>query len=270
VIPYAHALAELVPPVAVRLRRDFRAVLSLIRSHALLHQASRARDARDRVVATLDDYEVVRQLVADLVSDGVEATVPETVREIVSKVQERGPEDGISIAELAKLIGLDKSAASRRWQAARSRGYLRNLEDKRGKPARIVLGDALPDELDVLPTVEHLRDCIARNTEEIPDPPPPESESASGGSDHTLADPFSAVRESGRAEYSDPSPDAWECPCGMEGPKRGALATPVRTLVSLREPVCPFCGRQYCDEYRLEPRGTRPEDATPEATEGNP
>ena len=30
-IPYARTLAELVPPVAVRLRRDFRAVLSLIR-----------------------------------------------------------------------------------------------------------------------------------------------------------------------------------------------------------------------------------------------
>ena len=43
-IPYARTLADLVPPVAVRLRRDFRAVLSLIRSHALLHQASRERD----------------------------------------------------------------------------------------------------------------------------------------------------------------------------------------------------------------------------------
>ena len=47
-IPYARTLADLVPPVAVRLRRDFRAVLSLIRSHALLHQASRERDDAGR------------------------------------------------------------------------------------------------------------------------------------------------------------------------------------------------------------------------------
>ena len=45
-IPYAKPLAELVPPVAVRLRRDFCSVLSLIRSHALLHQATRERDDR--------------------------------------------------------------------------------------------------------------------------------------------------------------------------------------------------------------------------------
>ena len=35
------------PPVAVRLRRDFGAVLGLIRAHALLHQATRGRDDRD-------------------------------------------------------------------------------------------------------------------------------------------------------------------------------------------------------------------------------
>ncbi len=52
-IPYARTLAELVPPVAIRLRRDFRTVLSLIKSHALLHQASRERDDAGKVVATL-------------------------------------------------------------------------------------------------------------------------------------------------------------------------------------------------------------------------
>jgi hypothetical protein len=30
-------------------------------------------------------------------------------------------------------------------------GYLRNLEDKRGKPARWVIGEPLPDESDLLP-----------------------------------------------------------------------------------------------------------------------
>ena len=56
VIPYAGALAGLVPPVAVRLRRDFSAVLSLIKGHALLHQLSRNRDPEGRIVASLDDY----------------------------------------------------------------------------------------------------------------------------------------------------------------------------------------------------------------------
>lgn len=42
----------------------------------------------------------------------------------------------------------------------------------------------------------------------------------------------------------------WECPCGREEPKPGAQTVPVRTLVSLREPRCPFCSRSY--EERIE------------------
>ena len=41
----------------------------------------------------------------------------------------------------------------------------------------------------------------------------------------------------------------WSCPCGSEPLRRGR-ATPVATLVSLREPSCPFCDRRFRDEYR--------------------
>ena len=41
----------------------------------------------------------------------------------------------------------------------------------------------------------------------------------------------------------------WACPCGEEPAKPGR-ATPVATLVSLREPVCPFCRRPFREEYR--------------------
>jgi hypothetical protein len=52
----------------------------------MLHQATRERDDRDRIVATLQDYAVVRELVADLVSEGIEATVLKSVREAVHAV----------------------------------------------------------------------------------------------------------------------------------------------------------------------------------------
>src|SRR5215213_3297334 len=87
-IPYAKILADLIPPVAVRLRRDFGALLNLIRAHALLHQAGRDRDAEGRIIATIEeDFAVVRELVADLVSEGIEVTVPKTVRETVGAVK---------------------------------------------------------------------------------------------------------------------------------------------------------------------------------------
>jgi hypothetical protein len=53
-VPYAGELAAMVPPVAVRLRRDFGALLNLIRAHTILHQASQERDADGRIVATLE------------------------------------------------------------------------------------------------------------------------------------------------------------------------------------------------------------------------
>ncbi len=41
----------MVPPIAVRLRRDFRQILNLIRAHALLCQAQRQRDDKGRIVS---------------------------------------------------------------------------------------------------------------------------------------------------------------------------------------------------------------------------
>jgi len=85
-IPYAKELAAKIPPLAVRLRRDFGAVLNLIRAHALLHQANREQDREGRIIATIADYTIVRELVAELVSEGIEATVAPTVRETIATV----------------------------------------------------------------------------------------------------------------------------------------------------------------------------------------
>jgi hypothetical protein len=161
-VPYAKVLAEMVPPVAVRLRRDFGAVLQLIRSNAVLHQASRSQDSKGRIVATLDDYAVVRELIADLVAEGVDATVNPTVRETVRAV-ERLTEDKdedeqhVGLKTLATELKLDKASASRRVKAAREAGYLVNLEDSKGKAAKLSLGEPLPADLEILPKPEDLR-----------------------------------------------------------------------------------------------------------------
>jgi len=160
-IPYAKILADLIPPVAVRLRRDFRALLNLIRAHALLHQASRERDAEGRVVATIEeDFAAVRELVADLVSEGIEVTVPKTVRETVEAVKrlrEASSGEPVTVVELARELKLDRSAVSRRARNAKDRGYLRDLEDNPRKPSRLVLGDDLPDDVQILPKPEDVR-----------------------------------------------------------------------------------------------------------------
>lgn len=152
VIPYAAALAELVPPVAVRLRRDFSLLLSLIEAHAILHQATRALDTEGRIVAMIDDYAVVRELVADVLSEGVGATVKETIRETVLAVEKLADaEMGIAALAVGKELKLDKTTISRRLAVAAGRGYLRNLETHRGKPGRWIVGEPLPERVAILP-----------------------------------------------------------------------------------------------------------------------
>jgi hypothetical protein len=160
-ISYSEELAAMIPPVAVRLRRDFGALLNLIRAHAVLHQASRERDEKGQIVATIEDYAVVRELVADLVSEGIEATVPPTVRETIGAVCRLYAEEDetVTIAALAEELELDKSSAWRRVRTAMDRGYLKNLEDRKGRPARLVPGDALPNDIEILPAPERLQGC---------------------------------------------------------------------------------------------------------------
>ena len=98
------------------------------------------------MVATLDDYKAVRTLVVDVISDQLEAQVSPETRETVESVNLLGG-PYVTYAELAKHLKLDRSAVSRRARVAIERGYLRNLEDKRGKPVRLVLDDPLPGDL---------------------------------------------------------------------------------------------------------------------------
>jgi hypothetical protein len=190
-IPFAERLAGLVPPAAVRLRRDFPTVLSLVKAHALLHQATRQRNLEGAVVATIADYAAVHALVGELISEGVDATVPATVRETVNAVAEliaERPAEGcrvaneVSVAKLAQKLGLDTSATLRRARRAIDKGYLKNLEDKKGRKARLVLDDPLPDNVDVLPSAERLAEgCrVAADFEGEYIPPPPPHEGMSG------------------------------------------------------------------------------------------
>ena len=155
IIPFAEQLADRVLALAVRQRRDFGAMLTLIRAHALLHRASRDCTEAGAIIATMEDYAVVRELVADLFSEGIEATVSATVRETVDAVVAL-KKDELSLGELAAKLALDKSVTSRRLRQATELGYLVNLETRRGRPARIVIGDPMPEMVKLLPEPSEL------------------------------------------------------------------------------------------------------------------
>jgi hypothetical protein len=215
-IPFAKKLAELIPPVAVRLRRDFGSLLALIRTHAFLHQATRDRDKNDRIIATADDYEVVRDLVGDVMAHGVGITVSQSVRETVEAVRAEVEKsrNGVGLKVVADMLNVDKSNASRRLKKAAEGGYLRNLEDKRGKPARWVVGDEMPGADLLLPTVAQLAPPVAPSVAHpdlqccgvAPDLEGIESEQVPDGSDEP---------DDGGL-FEEPSPDGQRCGCGNQ------------------------------------------------------
>lgn len=178
-IPFADRLAELMPPVALRLRRDFKTVLMLVRAHAVLHQASRLKDETARVIATLHDYAAVHALVSDIVAEGVEATVKPEVRETVEAVASLIAEGMSEVrqTDLRLALKLDRAVISRRVSAAIDLGFLKNHEERKGRPARVVLGDPLPSNLEVLPRAnqiaesEPLHDCALNSGDRRGDPP---------------------------------------------------------------------------------------------------
>jgi hypothetical protein len=166
-IPFAKALSRLTPPSAVRLRRDFGAILALIRAHAMLHQATRQRDADEQIIATVEqDYDAVRKLVSPAISQGIGATVSDTLITTVAAVQALNEEYtrigkslGATNGAVAKRLNVNTSTASRRLKAAARREYVQNLETKSGVAARWVVGDEpLPETAEILPTVAALQD----------------------------------------------------------------------------------------------------------------
>jgi len=164
-IPYATILTELIPPVAVRLRRDLSTLFSLLRAHALLHKATRNR-ADGYVMATVMDYVVVRELVSNSLGAAVGMTVSTETRETVQAVEhllgDRPSESPwVMASAVATRLDLDKSATSRRIRVAIDKGYIVNNETRKFHPMQLVKGESLPKDQTFLPSPEALLKAIS-------------------------------------------------------------------------------------------------------------
>lgn len=177
VIPYARALNRLIPPVAVRLRRDAGTLLALVAAHTILHAEHRQRDAKGRVIATFHDYAVVRHYLGDAFSENVRHTVPHDVRETVEAVAKiattpRGDGSGLlrgsaTFKEVGNALGIDREAAARRADEAIECGYLTNDQTKEKQAARLRIEAPLPSVEDdaarhLLPTPDDLEKEVAK------------------------------------------------------------------------------------------------------------
>jgi hypothetical protein len=154
-VPFADALAELIPANATRLRRDFGSLLNLVRAHAILHRATRQQDEDGFLLATVEsDYAPVRRLVGDVISESVEASVTPAMRETVEAVQEllNAGREHVSAKALIDHLGVGRSAAYDRIRRALFAGYVSNETGKNERGYKLVIGSPLPGDEAFLPS----------------------------------------------------------------------------------------------------------------------
>ncbi|MDR3686921.1 MAG: hypothetical protein P4L93_08205 [Coriobacteriia bacterium] len=192
-VPFVDELAEAIGrrPADSRVLRDFARLVSLIKAVAVLRHPRRPRDERGRVVATVDDYADVFNLIGDLFEGSVTGA-GDTVRELVGAAAEllAGGKRSVSVTELAAKLELTKQATSGRVRRALAGGWLLNEEERRGRAFKLVLGDPLPESTGLplpceLQARQHLEDeslHMKEGSEQVCQAVKPET--ARGSADH--------------------------------------------------------------------------------------
>jgi hypothetical protein len=262
VVPYARALGERVPVDDVRMRRDFEQILSVVRAHALLHQRLRARDDGGRVVASPADYAAAHRLLANVMPVTLDA-VSDAVRETVAAVERLyadRPEPGVSYVALGAALGVSREGARQRVRPILRVGFLANAEARKGYPAKLVLGDPLPQGRPFLPRPQELFPDTPLNTpcdldasaqpatalgERTVKPPSKEPEASSaapnqpdGGIDGRNAKPDSEMRDGVKVSTPNPAGNI------TNGAGDGLKRRPGHAALDM----CPTCG---CERQRL-------------------
>ena len=111
-----------------------------------------------------------------------------------------GPDEEVSISELARRLGLSKTATYARVDRALVGGWLINREEREGKryPAKLVRGADFPENLPVLPTKKDLS----------PKPPPKDPSPESGVEQSVSDDAAEKIDDAPSTIQRDCSSDA--------------------------------------------------------------
>ncbi len=149
VVPFVEKLVERIgrSPSATRVLRDFQRLLSLVKAVTVMRHAHRERDEKGRLVATLEDYKPVFELVEDMYESSVTGA-SKMLRRVVDAVRdlEREGKAEVSMKMVAEKLGVVKSTVSRYVKTAESQGWIVNLQEVKGRSAKLKIGEPLPDK----------------------------------------------------------------------------------------------------------------------------
>jgi CHC2 zinc finger len=144
VVPFAPTLARKIgdSASAPRILRDFSRLLSLVKSVAILRHTHRQRDGQGRLIAQVEDYKTIFDLVAPMF-EAATTGASEGVRLAVQAVTDLG--NGSTVSDIARHLKIGKASASRRVKVAVKNGWLINQETVKGRQARLEVGEPMPE-----------------------------------------------------------------------------------------------------------------------------
>ncbi len=172
-VPYATELGAGMSKMASapRILRDFARLMSLIKAVALIRHHQRQLDSEGRIMATLADYETVRELVNDMYIDsstGATSDIRKLVEAVITLDTRRVDDERITNTTLAKHLNIGIMQASRRAKRAITQGWLVNREQRKYHPADYAPGEPMP-EVEGLPVLEGVNIANIVNNERVND-----------------------------------------------------------------------------------------------------
>jgi hypothetical protein len=113
-IPYASELATEFPKDKPRARRDYPKLLNLIRSHALLYQLQRKTDDKERLVATVEDFEAILPLAETALMQSMK-DMPPKQEATLAAIKANFPDREFAIYEVCQIEGMPPYKTVKRY-----------------------------------------------------------------------------------------------------------------------------------------------------------
>ena len=146
-VPFAKKIAKEIGRLtnASRIMRDYSRLISMIKTVAILRHRLRRKDATDRLIAEIDDYALVHELVSKMYETSV-TKVSDKIRNVLRAVTELRHENVSPVSEtkVAERLGCVKQAITQAVKTALIQRWLINRETRKGYPFDLVLGEPLP------------------------------------------------------------------------------------------------------------------------------
>ncbi len=132
IVPYASKLTECLPSGQLAVRRTFGHLLSFIQSVALLYQFQREMNDDNRIIATIDDYDVVRNHLSGPLARSLGCELTPGAKDLYNFVEEYGE---FTIPKITSELHLSENTVRGRIKELEQAGQINMTQKGRGSIA---------------------------------------------------------------------------------------------------------------------------------------